>query len=210
LEDLEKAVRLDPKFALAYGYRAFALEAKGQYDRSIKDYEEAIRLTPEEGRYFASYARLLAMCSEEKFRDGKRAITMATRACDLTDWKLPVYLDTLAAAYAEAGQFDQAVRYRSMARKTVGRPANKFEDLKRRIHAKLDERLDFTKVKDFQSNALRKDMRRVIEYLCDIESPLLKRIEWERLIDEMLHETLEFGPSKHPLMDTTFFQRTLP
>jgi pilus assembly protein CpaF len=82
--------------------------------------------------------------------------------------------------------------------------ANKsFEDLKRHIHAKLVEKLDFTRVKDLQSDALRKDIRRVIEHLCDTENPLLNRMERERLIDEILDETLGFGPLEVLLKDPT-------
>src|SRR4051794_36466232 len=78
-----------------------------------------------------------------------------------------------------------------------------FEDLKRHIHSKLVEKLDFTRVKDLQSDALRKDIRRVIEHLCDTENPLLNRIERERLIEEVLDETLGFGPLEPLLKDPT-------
>src|SRR4051794_6060941 len=78
-----------------------------------------------------------------------------------------------------------------------------FEDLKRHIHSKLVEKLDFTRVKDLQSDALRKDIRRVIEHLCDTENPLLNRMERERLIDEILDETLGFGPLEVLLKDPT-------
>ena len=85
-----------------------------------------------------------------------------------------------------------------------GASANKsFEDLKRHIHGKLVEKLDFTRVKDLQSDALRKDIRRVIEHLCDTENPLLNRMERERLIDEILDETLGFGPLESLLKDPT-------
>jgi pilus assembly protein CpaF len=82
--------------------------------------------------------------------------------------------------------------------------ANKsFEDLKRHIHAKLVEKLDFTRVKDLASDALRRDIRRVVEHLCDTENPLLNRMERERLIDEILDETLGFGPLEALLKDPT-------
>src|SRR5437016_9346341 len=87
---------------------------------------------------------------------------------------------------------------------SAGAAANKsFEDLKRHIHGKLVEKLDFTRVKDLQSDALRKDIRRVIEHLCDTENPLLNRMERERLIDEILDETLGFGPLEGLLKDPT-------
>src|SRR5262245_50054423 len=58
-----------------------------------------------------------------------------------------------------------------------------YDELKRQIHSKLVERLDFTRVKDLSSDAMRRDIRRVIEHLCDTENPLLNRIEREKLIE---------------------------
>jgi pilus assembly protein CpaF len=78
-----------------------------------------------------------------------------------------------------------------------------FEELKRQIHAKLVERLDFTRVRDLSSDAMRRDIRRVIEHLCDTENPLLNRIEREKLIEEILDETLGFGPLEILLKDPT-------
>jgi pilus assembly protein CpaF len=81
--------------------------------------------------------------------------------------------------------------------------AKNHDDLKRQIHAKLVERLDFTRVKDLNSEALRRDIRRVIEHLCDTENPLLNRMEREKLIEEILDETLGFGPLEPMLKDPT-------
>src|SRR5438093_1122194 len=91
----------------------------------------------------------------------------------------------------------------SMATSAAGAGSKNFEDLKRHIHSKLVEKLDFTRVKDLASDALRKDIRRVIEHLCDTENPLLNRMERERLIDEILDETLGFGPLEALLKDPT-------
>ena len=88
---------------------------------------------------------------------------------------------------------------------SIGSPGGgkNFEDLKRQIHAKLVERLDFTRVRDLSSDAMRRDIRRVIEHLCNTENPLLNRIEREKLIEEILDETLGFGPLEILLKDPT-------
>src|SRR5438876_2503552 len=86
---------------------------------------------------------------------------------------------------------------------SAGQASKSFDDLKRHIHAKLVEKLDFTRVKDLASDALRRDIRRVVEHLCDTENPLLNRMERERLIDEILDETLGFGPLETLLKDPT-------
>jgi tetratricopeptide (TPR) repeat protein len=60
-------------------------------------------------------AWFLATCWDDSIRDGKRAIEVATKLCELTEWKDPDALDTLAATYAEAGQFDDAVKWEKKA-----------------------------------------------------------------------------------------------
>ena len=55
-------------------------------------------------------AWLLATHEDTEIRDGVEAVDLAERACQLVDYKVPVVVDTLAAAYAETGQFDQAVK----------------------------------------------------------------------------------------------------
>jgi len=73
-------------------------------------------------------------------------------------------------------------------------PANEFEDLKEVIHGKLVEKLDLSRLGDLEGDTLRREIRLVIEYLCDTEIPLLNRSERERLIEEILDETFGFGP----------------
>jgi pilus assembly protein CpaF len=84
-----------------------------------------------------------------------------------------------------------------------GGGSKNYDELKRQIHGKLVERLDFSRVKDLASDALRRDIRRVIEHLCDTENPLLNRMEREKLIEEILDETLGFGPLEPLLKDPT-------
>src|SRR3954470_12139586 len=95
-----------------------------------------------------------------------------------------------------------SVRGLSTAGASTGGTKN-YDELKRQIHARLVERLDFTRVKDLNSDALRRDIRRVIEHLCDTETPLLNRMEREKLIEEVLDETLGFGPLEPLLKDPT-------
>src|SRR3954468_7368532 len=96
-----------------------------------------------------------------------------------------------------------SVRGMSTAGRVTGGGAENNAELRRRIHARLVERLDFTRVKDLNSDALRRDIRRVIEHLCDTENPLLNRMEREKLIEEVLDETLGFGPLEPLLKDPT-------
>ncbi|MCI0378999.1 MAG: CpaF family protein, partial [Gemmataceae bacterium] len=86
----------------------------------------------------------------------------------------------------------------------LDRNANKgFEDLKRLIHGKLVDKLDLSRVSDLAGDTLRREIRLVVERLCDTENPLLNRMERERLIDEVLDETFGFGPLEMLLKDPT-------
>src|SRR5262245_13024107 len=78
-----------------------------------------------------------------------------------------------------------------------------FEELKRHIHTKLVEKLDLSRVSDLAGDTLRREIRLVVERLCDTENPLLNRMERERLIDEVLDETFGFGPLEVLLKDPT-------
>ena len=81
-------------------------------------------------------------------------------------------------------------------------PALDFEALKRTIHGKLVEKLDLTRLGDLQGETLRREIRLVVEHLCDTENPLLNRSERERLIEEVLDETFGFGPLEILLKET--------
>src|SRR5947208_1301703 len=78
-----------------------------------------------------------------------------------------------------------------------------FEELKRLIHQKLVDKLDLSRVSDLEGDTLRREIRLVVERLCDTENPLLNRMERERLIDEVLDETFGFGPLEVLLKDPT-------
>jgi hypothetical protein len=63
----------------------------------------------------ADLARLLATCSDDRVRDGKRAVELATKANELTAGKDASVLDAMAAAHAETGDFEKAVEYQKKA-----------------------------------------------------------------------------------------------
>jgi tetratricopeptide (TPR) repeat protein len=120
IQDFDESIRLNPRDEIAYVFRGRAWSAKNEYLKAIKDFEHAIRLDPRSAYGYGTWAWLLATCPGEKVRDGNRAIQMATKACEITDWQSGWVLNILAAAYAEAGQFDEAVRYQT---KALERPA---------------------------------------------------------------------------------------
>ncbi len=80
---------------------------------------------------------------------------------------------------------------------------NGFEELKQRIHSKLVDKLDLTRVGELEGDVLRREIRLVVEHLCDTEDTLLNRAERERLIGEVLDETFGLGPLELLLKDPT-------
>jgi tetratricopeptide (TPR) repeat protein len=113
--EFTEAIRHDPESDAAYHNRAHAYASKKDYARAIPDYNESIRLAPEDPESYTDLAWLLATCPDANLRDGKRAVGLATRACDLNRWRDANDIENLAAGYAECGQFDEAVKWQAKA-----------------------------------------------------------------------------------------------
>jgi eukaryotic-like serine/threonine-protein kinase len=109
LAAFQEAVRLDPNYAGAHLNLGNALAEMGILSGAIAEHREAIRLDPKDDAAHNNLARLLST-GPDRVRDGPKAVEHATRACELTVWKDPDSIDTLAAAFAAAGDFDKAVQ----------------------------------------------------------------------------------------------------
>ena len=85
----------------------------------IRDHMEALKRDPRHAGTFNQLGWVWATCPEPDVRNGTRAKECATRACELTEWVEPGYIDTLAAACAECGDYDEAVRWQEKAIKLL-------------------------------------------------------------------------------------------
>ena len=105
----QKALQIKPDFAEAHFNLGAALFHQGKEDEAIAQYQRALQIKPDKPEVQNNLAWVLATSPHASLRDGNQAVALAQRANQLTGDGNPIMLDTLAAAYAEAGRFPEAV-----------------------------------------------------------------------------------------------------
>jgi len=113
--DLTHALRIDPKDTNAYLQRATAYQDRRQYDLAFADLTRAVEASPDDSEAQNALAWMMSTSPDQKFHNGKDALTHANKACDLSSWRDGEVIDTLAAAFAELGNFPQAVIWEQRA-----------------------------------------------------------------------------------------------
>lgn len=121
------------KDAQTHVFRGIAFSELGEYERAMLDLEEALRMAPKNAEAHNALAWLLATAGTPGFRDGRRAVDLARKANTLSGWRDPSHLDTLAAAYAEAGDFAEAVRWQEKALADPAFKAAEHKDAQERL-----------------------------------------------------------------------------
>jgi tetratricopeptide (TPR) repeat protein len=109
IEQFREAIRLQPGAEAHYNL-ATALLQQGDPEKAAAEYRESLRLKPDSPASLNDLAWVLAAGASDRLRNGTEAVALAEQACQLTQFQQPMFIGTLAAAYAEAGRFPDAVK----------------------------------------------------------------------------------------------------
>jgi tetratricopeptide (TPR) repeat protein len=108
LRDYDQALRWDGRNAAALVNRGDVYGDRGDFGRAVFDYQQALEADPNSARAYLSWAWLLATCPIERYRNPQTALEYAQKANTLLGSEHYRFLDVLAAAHANAGEFDKA------------------------------------------------------------------------------------------------------
>ena len=129
-------MRLKPEWPEVHNELGKIYRQEGKYHQAIVHWRKAISLNPGSVNVLNNLAWLLATTQEPVVKNSDDAIEFAEKACALTKYEHPVTLDTLAAAYAADGNFDQAVQIAKLAFEKA--LAMKNDDLAGQINERLE------------------------------------------------------------------------
>jgi tetratricopeptide (TPR) repeat protein len=109
IEHYQQALKQMPDSVHAYYQLGLALQSRGRFAEAVAQLQKVLELDPKHIPAQNNLAWLLATCPDGALRDGKKAVALAQQAVQLSGGNAPEILDTLAAAYAEDGNFPEAV-----------------------------------------------------------------------------------------------------
>ena len=140
IENYQMAIKIKPDSALIHNNLGIAYDKLGKYDEAIGHYEKAILLDPGYTNAYNNLALLYTMREYKQYFIPHKAINLAKKACELTNYKDSETLDTLAEAYAASGDYDKAIEYELEARAfSPADKKNRFEERLEMFRKKKEE-----------------------------------------------------------------------
>jgi tetratricopeptide (TPR) repeat protein len=121
--------------ASALQARGDALLSVGKHAEAVEDYEQAIKLDPEDTGVLNNFAWVLATSTDDNVRNAERSIELGTKACELTKYERPHILSTLAAGYAEKGDWENAIKWSTKAAELGAKDPEVGDQLKKELES---------------------------------------------------------------------------
>lgn len=115
IDTFTKIIELEPENYRALRFRGDANLNIGNHAAAVADFDEAYKLNQDDEGLLNNFAWVLATSPDDDVRDGKRALELATKAAEKSSYSVPHILSTLAAAYAETGDFEKAKEWSAKA-----------------------------------------------------------------------------------------------
>jgi len=136
-EDMDMVVRLKPSHFVAAMFRADMEERLGHHQQALDELDHLVKITAADfprncALAYNGHAWVLATCPSASFRSANQAISEAKRACELSSWRSSACIDTLAAAYAEAGDWDSAIRFQQEAISRIDKETRAIKNAEQR------------------------------------------------------------------------------
>ena len=135
IELFSQVVRARPKDVASWFNLANAYRFVGRYAEALQHYRQTLRVQPQMTLAANNMAWMLATHPDGSLRDGKEAVRLAESLCERTEYRRPEFLDTLAVAYAEVGEFDKAIEtaQQAISRWTKAGKANDARAIQQRL-----------------------------------------------------------------------------
>jgi tetratricopeptide (TPR) repeat protein len=133
---LSKALQISPGYAGAHFNLGKIYFNRNDFEKAIFHYQKALQCDPDMMQALYHLSWILSTYEDEKYRNGKEAVNLAERLCKITQYRQPLALDALAAAYAEIGKFNKAVLTAEKAHKMalMQGPGSLVEGLEKRLN----------------------------------------------------------------------------
>ncbi len=139
IETFSAVIEKDPADYRALRFRGDAYLNVGKHKEAIADFDSALKLQDDEDGLLNNFAWVLATSPVDELRDGAKAVKLATKACEQTGYETPHILSTLAAAYAETGDFETAVKWSKKSVEVAQKEIDEAKDEAERAKAESDK-----------------------------------------------------------------------
>jgi tetratricopeptide (TPR) repeat protein len=151
IELFTQMIEADEEYTEANRARADAYLSVGKHSEAIADYEIALKKTPEDHHILNNLAWVFATSTDDNIRNAKRAIEIGTKACEVTKYAKPHILSTLAASYAEANDWENAIKWSTKAVELSKAEEETSEQLKKELE-NYQQKKPWREKQDVQEN----------------------------------------------------------